>query len=65
MVLEQHFSAVKATSCVLILLWVEYGLGGLVRGYYAEDADVLILLWVEYGLGGGGCPAYGKFLQMS
>ena len=39
---------------VLILLWVEYGLGG-VEGYrpvYAGGEWVLILLWVEYGLGG-------------
>ena len=38
---------------VLILLWVEYGLG--VNGHTTSKQVVtlvLILLWVEYGLGG-------------
>ena len=37
---------------VLILVWVEYGLGVRDRIYSKEQlAVVLILVWVEYGLG--------------
>ena len=37
---------------VLILLWVEYGLGEFNKVENAAAIEVLILLWVEYGLGG-------------
>ena len=36
---------------VLILLWVEYGLGGAKLRTDYLYVLVLILLWVEYGLG--------------
>ncbi len=37
---------------VLILLWVEYGLGVYKDQVTLILNTVLILLWVEYGLGG-------------
>ena len=53
MVLEVRFDPQPAQySVVLILLWVEYGLGGLVVVRVdMAGRQVLILLWVEYGLG--------------
>ena len=36
---------------VLILLWVEYGLGAKTIPLFVVILIVLILLWVEYGLG--------------
>ena len=36
---------------VLILVWVEYGLGALLRELHIDKLGVLILVWVEYGLG--------------
>ena len=52
MVLEKHWEFLNQdTSYVLILVWVEYGLGDLLPVYKAGFIDVLILVWVEYGLG--------------
>ncbi len=48
-------SSARVCLPVLILLWVEYGLGAkdaLKEGRLKElCVTVLILLWVEYGLG--------------
>ena len=53
MVLENSRSLREflGTQKVLILLWVEYGLGEVNLLHSETKASVLILLWVEYGLG--------------
>ena len=52
MVLEAFFIALVGNQTgVLILLWVEYGLGGIEMLNKVLGEAVLILLWVEYGLG--------------
>ena len=42
----------EAARRVLILVWVEYGLGDIRDRIYSKEQLVLILVWVEYGLGG-------------
>ena len=51
MVLERIVFMKTTIIVVLILLWVEYGLGDMDKLADAFDLEVLILLWVEYGLG--------------
>ena len=53
MVLETpRFWALELDEDVLILVWVEYGLGdNQKQGVSYLYNTVLILVWVEYGLG--------------
>ena len=52
MVLENPETLVEiALERVLILVWVEYGLGDYGIGMCYRYIIVLILVWVEYGLG--------------
>ncbi len=53
------FESLRLYAGVLILIWVEYGVGVAgTKWQGAEVQPVLILIWVEYGV--GVCISYRK-----